>query len=160
MGLGGVAIAALPTVIFLKVPFSDGLGGAIEAGFFAADARRRSPFSIHDIVAHGSRLACCGFAVFMLLLTISSCKSKGTGIYVCLSRGSECYHNNRACIGLCHCGGEVVEITADEALRSGRRPCGYCYGNTVYDDEDWVEPDTSDPLNDPVYREIYDIDNP
>ena len=28
MGSGGVAIAALPTVICLKVPFSDGLGGA------------------------------------------------------------------------------------------------------------------------------------
>ena len=29
MGSGGVAIAALPTVICLKVPFSDGLGGAM-----------------------------------------------------------------------------------------------------------------------------------
>ena len=29
MGSGGVAIAALPTVICLKVPFSDGLGGVI-----------------------------------------------------------------------------------------------------------------------------------
>ena len=28
MGSGGVAIAALPTVICLEVPFSDGLGGA------------------------------------------------------------------------------------------------------------------------------------
>ena len=27
MGSGGVAIAALPTVTCLKVPFSDGLGG-------------------------------------------------------------------------------------------------------------------------------------
>ena len=27
MGSGGVAIAALPTVICLKVPFSDSLGG-------------------------------------------------------------------------------------------------------------------------------------
>ena len=27
MGSGGVAIAALPTVICLKGPFSDGLGG-------------------------------------------------------------------------------------------------------------------------------------
>ena len=27
MGSGGAAIAALPTVICLKVPFSDGLGG-------------------------------------------------------------------------------------------------------------------------------------
>lgn len=30
MGSGGVAIAALPTVICLKVPFSDGLGGKNE----------------------------------------------------------------------------------------------------------------------------------
>ena len=30
MGSGGVAIAALPTVICLKVPFSDGLGGQCE----------------------------------------------------------------------------------------------------------------------------------
>ena len=29
MGSGGVAIAALPTVICLEVPFSDGLGGAM-----------------------------------------------------------------------------------------------------------------------------------
>ena len=29
MGSGGVAIAALPTVICLEVPFSDGLGGII-----------------------------------------------------------------------------------------------------------------------------------
>ena len=29
MGLGGVVIAALPPVIRLKVPFSDGLGGGI-----------------------------------------------------------------------------------------------------------------------------------
>lgn len=28
MGSGGVAIAALPTVICLEVPFSDGLGGS------------------------------------------------------------------------------------------------------------------------------------
>lgn len=31
MGSGGVAIAALPTVICLKVPFSDGLGGGNKA---------------------------------------------------------------------------------------------------------------------------------
>ena len=29
MGSGGVAIAALPTVICLEVPFSDGLGGGL-----------------------------------------------------------------------------------------------------------------------------------
>ena len=29
MGIGGVAIVALPTVICLKVSFSDGLGGGV-----------------------------------------------------------------------------------------------------------------------------------
>ena len=33
MGSGGVAIAALPTVICLKVPFSDGLGGGLAPDF-------------------------------------------------------------------------------------------------------------------------------
>ena len=33
MGSGGVAIAALPTVICLKVPFSDGLGGILAIYF-------------------------------------------------------------------------------------------------------------------------------
>ena len=33
MGSGGVAIAALPTVICLKVPFSDGLGGQVDDRF-------------------------------------------------------------------------------------------------------------------------------
>ena len=35
MGSGGVAIAALPTVIFLKVPFSDGLGGVIRVSIIS-----------------------------------------------------------------------------------------------------------------------------
>ena len=38
MGSGGVAIAALPTVICLKVPFSDGLGGGKNVG----DGRRKN----------------------------------------------------------------------------------------------------------------------
>ena len=37
MGSGGVAIAALPTVICLKVPFSDGLGG----GYWTTTASRQ-----------------------------------------------------------------------------------------------------------------------
>ena len=37
MGSGGVAIAALPTVICLEVPFSDGLGG-LSGDFFHLSA--------------------------------------------------------------------------------------------------------------------------
>lgn len=32
MGLGGVAIATLPSVIFSKLMFSDGLGGGVSSG--------------------------------------------------------------------------------------------------------------------------------
>ena len=41
MGSGGVAIAALPTVICLKVPFSDGLGGVkVGDGTFVLDPKK------------------------------------------------------------------------------------------------------------------------
>ena len=40
MGSGGVAIAALPTVICLKVPFSDGRGGGICYFSYSLDGRK------------------------------------------------------------------------------------------------------------------------
>ena len=43
MGSGGVAIAALPTVICLKVPFSDGLGVGCSRG---APPASTSPASV------------------------------------------------------------------------------------------------------------------
>ena len=33
MGLGGVAIAVLPSIIYLKLMFSDGLGGVLRIFF-------------------------------------------------------------------------------------------------------------------------------
>ena len=33
MGLGGVAIAVLPSMIYPKQPFSDGLGGELSAWY-------------------------------------------------------------------------------------------------------------------------------
>lgn len=79
-------------------------------------------------------LAVATFLCSLFLFT--GCSKSKDGIYVCLSPGSECYHNNRACKGLCQCGGEVIEITKDEAYRSGRRPCNFCYGFSYYEDED------------------------
>ena len=39
MGLGGVAIAVLPSIIYLKLMFSDGLGGLLwEAAWLRRDA--------------------------------------------------------------------------------------------------------------------------
>ena len=42
MGSGGVAIAALPTVICFKVTFSDGLGGPMMCGITALPPRNVS----------------------------------------------------------------------------------------------------------------------
>ena len=46
MGLGGVAIATLPSVIFPKLMFSDRLGGAAMGGCVAT-ARRHSLLSLY-----------------------------------------------------------------------------------------------------------------
>lgn len=46
MGSGGVAIAALPTVICLKVPFSDGLGGGYSLTPIAKDFLREISYVI------------------------------------------------------------------------------------------------------------------
>ena len=51
MGSGGVAIAALPTVICLKVPFSDSLGGVITP-FWRIQFRLRNK---HNKVVPGAK---------------------------------------------------------------------------------------------------------
>ena len=50
MGSGGVAIAALPTVICLKVPFSDGLGGGIEYALVWAETKLTQPQQSQDFI--------------------------------------------------------------------------------------------------------------
>lgn len=50
MGSGGVAIAALPTVICLKVPFSDGLGGGSFFAYMMLYLFRFFKFFAHETV--------------------------------------------------------------------------------------------------------------
>ena len=50
MGSGGVAIAALPTVICLKVPFSDGLGGDISVGMLKTKINHNLFFRLNKII--------------------------------------------------------------------------------------------------------------
>ena len=62
MGSGGVAIAALPTVICLKVPFSDGLGGVY--GCIPA----RGKYFLQDITIYEASCILCHLAVCQLLI--------------------------------------------------------------------------------------------
>ena len=96
MGSGGVAIAALPTVICLKVPFSDGLGGynhlhAIAQGIatlypglcsFAPTARNHRS-SLHY-------LAHCAVRVF------HDIDAFAYSLALCSANGIYCYRNNIA----------------------------------------------------------------
>lgn len=45
MGLGGVAIATLPSVICAKLMFSDGLGGGYHARFYTEIEQLHKTFS-------------------------------------------------------------------------------------------------------------------
>ena len=70
MGSGGVAIAALPTVICLKVPFSDGLGEGIAyitgAVFYSLNKKRFMHTVFHFFVLLGS--LCHIIAVWDILM--------------------------------------------------------------------------------------------
>lgn len=65
----------------------------------------------------------------MLCLLCISCggnKNNGTNVYVCDGSYSTKYHVDDDCKGLRNCKGEIVEITEDEAIEGGRKPCRIC----------------------------------
>lgn len=47
-------------------------------------------------------------------------------VYICTGSSSYAYHDHY-CQGLKQCRHEVNLVQMDEALRIGRKPCGYCY---------------------------------
>lgn len=73
MGSGGVAIAALPTVICLKVPFSDGLGGVIclsqldtFAKYFVVGLLCKKFKVLNDIFSNNTFVYALSFTLFIL----------------------------------------------------------------------------------------------
>lgn len=47
-------------------------------------------------------------------------------VYVCSGKNSKRYHSVDDCKGLSRCGGEILEMTIDEAEGHGRTPCRMC----------------------------------
>lgn len=64
MGSGGVAIAALPTVICLKVPFSDGLGGGTKEAFYNFYNTNR-----HGMMPRHNPMSVCGSLIIFSCMT-------------------------------------------------------------------------------------------
>lgn len=47
-------------------------------------------------------------------------------VYVCNSSGAKTYHN-KMCSGLSRCSKGISQVSLQDALRSGKHGCGYCY---------------------------------
>lgn len=74
-----------------------------------------------------------------LALCLTSCSSSDpeppdtgtdapkTTVYICDGPYAEAYHNTPECTGLSSCSGSILEVTEQEAIDIGRRPCKICY---------------------------------
>jgi len=47
-------------------------------------------------------------------------------VILCKSDNAYAYHNSK-CLGLSKCDAEIEEVTQEEAIKNGRKPCGFCY---------------------------------
>lgn len=47
-------------------------------------------------------------------------------VYVCTGCSAKRYHSVEFCEGLSSCGGDILEMSIDEAVNHGRTPCRMC----------------------------------
>ena len=80
MGSGGVAIAALPTVICLKVPFSDGLGGVTSA--FDIGTYKMSRITLRRVIRHDDYLVQGGNKKLRCTRLWNTPKMKNENVYL------------------------------------------------------------------------------
>lgn len=62
--------------------------------------------------------------LFGIIVCLSSCSNR---VYVCTGGYSYRYHKSKSCDGLSNCGGEIKEVSKEEAKSIGRTPCRMCY---------------------------------
>ena len=65
--------------------------------------------------------------ILVTIALLSSCGSTGDEVWICTGRSSKCYHATQSCMGLSNCGGNIKEVSLEEAEDMGRRPCRICY---------------------------------
>lgn len=66
--------------------------------------------------------------LLLLMLPISGIGhvNKQRKVYICTGSKSIRYHYKQNCRGLSNCGGSVISITINEAIKNGRTPCKIC----------------------------------
>ncbi|MDB5089983.1 MAG: hypothetical protein JWR09_3977 [Mucilaginibacter sp.] len=62
--------------------------------------------------------------LFFLLFASTTC-SDSPPVYVCSSKYARKYHLNAHCRGLSNCSRRIVQMTLENAKRSGKTLCGY-----------------------------------
>ena len=78
---------------------------------------------------------CCIIVSLFILPAVFAEDSRGVNsidaeqntVYVCTGGSSKRYHKYRSCFGLNNCGGQIKEVSLQEAKRIGRTPCKICY---------------------------------
>ncbi|AMP99153.1 hypothetical protein AY601_2258 [Pedobacter cryoconitis] len=56
----------------------------------------------------------------------ASCTEAPQLVYICISKGSEKYHSH-VCHGFKRCTHERKQVTLNEAVKRGYKPCKICY---------------------------------
>ena len=71
-----------------------------------------------------------GVFALLSLAILLSCgggeKSKEHTVYVCTGSSATRYHISKSCKGLDSCNGDIASMSEDDAVSSGRTPCGLC----------------------------------
>lgn len=55
-------------------------------------------------------------------------KQASSGVWICMGKSAEVYHNQSSCKGLKKCKADIITVKESEAKSDyGRRPCKICY---------------------------------
>jgi hypothetical protein len=61
----------------------------------------------------------------LVLLLFSSVHCTSNTVFVCDNGNPQKYHHKKDCRGLANCTRQIISITLEEAMKSGRTLCGW-----------------------------------
>lgn len=66
-------------------------------------------------------------SAFLLLLCGCAVKKQQESVYICTGANDDTYHMSLKCKELKKCDGEIGDVTTQDALEIGLRPCAVCF---------------------------------
>lgn len=71
-------------------------------------------------------LACIAVAATTPASTPSTTEKLPEKVYICTGKSATVYHYNKNCKGIKACKASIKQVTLEEAVDMGRRPCKIC----------------------------------